>query len=49
MEPKGNRYLTEYRGRPADLLRDLAETAGSERLRKAWTSNIRKMTSKGGA
>jgi hypothetical protein len=40
MEPKGNRYLTEYRGRPADLLRDLAETAGSARLRKVWEQNL---------
>lgn len=36
------RYVADYRGRPADLLRDLAAMARSDRLRRVWESNLRR-------
>lgn len=30
------RYVSDYRGNPAQLLRDLAELTQSERLRSVW-------------
>jgi len=45
MEAK-QRYVTDYRGRPAELLRDLADMAGrsgNERLRRMWEREIKRM------